>query len=130
MITYYHLNHFEIFDKFVAYFKENSVDLISNASRKPIATSLDATNSNFKMVDLELIEKEILHKNGSIKVTLSSRQKECLFHLVRGMTIKQVADTLKLSPRTVEHYIEAVKAKLDCNTRFDLIEKYRTIFEA
>ena len=54
---------------------------------------------------------------------LSKRQKDCLRCLVKGMTIKEIAYTLKLSPRTVEHYLEAIKIKLNCYSRSELIQK-------
>lgn len=54
---------------------------------------------------------------------LTKRQKECAYWLGRGYTQKQIARTLKISPRTVEHYLEAIKDKLNCNNRPELIEK-------
>jgi DNA-binding CsgD family transcriptional regulator len=54
---------------------------------------------------------------------LTDRQIGCLYHLVMGKTIKQTAEALKLSPRTVEHYLEAIKLKLGCRSRSDLISK-------
>ena len=57
------------------------------------------------------------------KYKLSKRQVECLYYLVRGMTLKQIGKTLKLSPRTVEWYLEIVKNKLNCSTKLDLINK-------
>ena len=55
--------------------------------------------------------------------SLTKRQKECLYYLCKGMSIKQIAKALKLSPRTVEHYLEAVREKLACHSRAQLIEK-------
>ena len=59
---------------------------------------------------------------------LSQRQLDCLSFLVKGNTIKQIAKQLSLSPRTVEHYLEAAKDKLNCYTRAELIEKGLSIF--
>ena len=55
-------------------------------------------------------------------IHLTDQQLECLFHLVKGKTIKKIAVAMNLSHRTVEHYLENVKAKLGCKTREDLIE--------
>lgn len=55
--------------------------------------------------------------------SLSQRQSECLFLLLRGKTAKDIAKALNLSPRTVEAYIEQLKYKLSCTTKQDLIEK-------
>jgi DNA-binding CsgD family transcriptional regulator len=54
---------------------------------------------------------------------LTNRQYDCLFYLAQGMTIKSIAKTLKLSPRTVEHYLECIKTKLNCHSRAELIRK-------
>jgi DNA-binding CsgD family transcriptional regulator len=54
---------------------------------------------------------------------LSQRQIDCLYYLVKGMTLKQIAKSLNLSPRTVEHYLDSVKLKLNCTSRAELIGK-------
>lgn len=54
---------------------------------------------------------------------LSPRQKDCLHYFTRGMTIKQIAKTLKLSPKTVEGYLGLLKMKLNCNNRYELVKK-------
>jgi DNA-binding CsgD family transcriptional regulator len=54
---------------------------------------------------------------------LSSRQSECLHYLVRGMTAKQIAQTLNLSHRTVEFYLDNLKVKLQCKTKAELVNK-------
>ncbi len=54
---------------------------------------------------------------------LTTREIDCLYYLVRGMTAKQIADTLKLSKRTIEHYLINVKAKLSCTSRFELVNQ-------
>jgi DNA-binding CsgD family transcriptional regulator len=61
--------------------------------------------------------------NQQILYDLSPREMECLFYLLRGKSNKQIAVVLDLSPRTVESYIDQVKAKMRCNTRSELIEK-------
>jgi DNA-binding CsgD family transcriptional regulator len=52
---------------------------------------------------------------------LTKRQKQCLYYLIKGMTIKEIAHQLTLSARTVEHYLETVKTKLNCHSRSQLI---------
>lgn len=54
---------------------------------------------------------------------LTQRQQECLYCLVYGMTIKEIATELGLSPRTVEHHIESIKYKYSCTSRSQLIAK-------
>lgn len=61
-------------------------------------------------------------ENGSKKNKLSARELECLFYLVRGKSRKETGSILNLSSRTVGHYLDNIKIKLDCNNKSDLIE--------
>lgn len=54
---------------------------------------------------------------------LTPRQLDCLYLLVMGKTAKQISQTLKLSVRTVEHHLTAIKKKYACPSRSDLITK-------
>lgn len=54
---------------------------------------------------------------------LSKRECECIRYMMRGMTTKQIASVICLSPRTVEGYIANVKNKLDCKNRYEIISK-------
>lgn len=54
---------------------------------------------------------------------LTRRQQECLYYLVRGKTMQGIADTLGLSAKTIEHYLENIKNKLHCNSRTELIAR-------
>ncbi len=65
-----------------------------------------------------IVSKECIQLNK-----LSERQLDCLFYLVKGMTLKQIAKQLHLSPRTVEHHLEAIKNKWGCCDRSELISK-------
>ena len=54
---------------------------------------------------------------------LSERELQCLCLLARGYTMKESAQELKLSPRTVESYLDNIKTKLNMD-RFQLIKLY------
>lgn len=54
---------------------------------------------------------------------LTERQETCLFLLVRGKSLKEIARALQISPRTVEDHLELIKDKLGCETKRDLVEK-------
>lgn len=55
---------------------------------------------------------------------LSPQQKRCLDYLLKGMTYKETAREMDLSPRTIEHYIENIKKKLGVNSLIELIVHY------
>lgn len=69
----------------------------------------------------QIISVNTVKKNEHMKLT--DRQHQCISLLLQGKTNNQVAEALKLSPRTIESYIENIKNKLGCNSKSMLIEK-------
>ena len=54
-------------------------------------------------------------------IYLTQREAECVIYLLKGCTIKKVAEKLGLSACTIEFYINNIKAKLKCRTRIELL---------
>lgn len=76
------------------------------------------------LTNIILPDIQKIHAHFSIKeYVLTKRQIECLHLLVKGKTIKKIALILHLSAKTVEHYLDAIKLKLNANDRSELIEK-------
>jgi len=81
---------------------------------------LEEQQSSYEFtLPLDLRRTSLIQENHN----LTKRQLDCLLYLVKGLTIKQIGCELMLSPKTVEHYLDAVKTKLNCHTRSELIEK-------
>ena len=55
------------------------------------------------------------------KAALTSRQTEILCLVSQGMTDKQIARTLSLSPRTVEMHVAGALKRLECTTRAEAV---------
>ena len=53
---------------------------------------------------------------------LSTKESECLFYLLRGKPLKSIADNIGLSKRTVETYVDNIKAKFTCYTKHELLD--------
>ena len=75
------------------------------------------------MQEDEKVEINLFHNNSK---QFTPRQIECLVNLIKGQTIKEIAKTVGLAPRTVEHYLNNIKAKLDVYSRSALISKALT----
>lgn len=73
--------------------------------------------------DKSPIERNIFYlgKNNSIE-NLSKRQSEVLFYLSIGKANKAIAKILGLSVRTIEYYVDILRNKLKCRTRWELID--------
>jgi DNA-binding CsgD family transcriptional regulator len=55
---------------------------------------------------------------------LSPQEDACLHLLCKGLTLKEIAKTLQLSPKTVETYLNRAKQKLHCQNKAELISLY------
>jgi DNA-binding CsgD family transcriptional regulator len=66
---------------------------------------------------------DFLPKIGiSMQGELSRREKEICRLLIRGLTAYEVAEDLDLSRRTVEHYIENIKIKLNSDSKATMVQ--------
>ena len=75
-----------------------------------------------------LNSKKKLHKipcyiNGKI-IYFSKREKECIYLLLRGYTSKQIAQSLFISPKTVDFYIDNIKTKSRCQYRSEITKLF------
>ncbi|MBL0941720.1 MAG: helix-turn-helix transcriptional regulator [Alphaproteobacteria bacterium] len=69
-------------------------------------------------------DKSSSHTNiHAYHIPLSEREKDCLKCLILGMTAKEIARELSLSPRTIESYLENIKNKMCCYSKSQLIAK-------
>jgi len=62
-------------------------------------------------------------------VQLSEREREVLGFIVTGLTNKEIARTLALSPRTVETHRANLFAKLECDSLARLIRRYAALVD-
>ncbi|MBS0343115.1 MAG: response regulator transcription factor [Proteobacteria bacterium] len=61
---------------------------------------------------------------------LSEREREVLAHIVRGLSNKEIARVLNLSPRTVESHRANIFAKLESDSLAQLIRHYADLVDA
>ncbi len=56
-----------------------------------------------------------------LKSILSERDKEILLHIANGLTDREIAAELNLSPKTINFRVEEMKRKLDARTRVQVV---------
>ena len=61
--------------------------------------------------------------NQDKSLYLTHREAECTLNIIKGCTIRDVGERLKLSARTVEFYVKNIKKKLGCRTKNELIQR-------
>lgn len=54
-------------------------------------------------------------------IYLTAREEECAIFLMQGSSLKEIAKSLGLSPRTIEFYFKNIKNKLNCRTKFQMM---------
>ena len=64
-------------------------------------------------------------KNNQIANTfqLSQREYQCIFYVMHGKSVREMAHLMSLSPRTVEQYFMQLKQRFFCKNKSELIEK-------
>ena len=58
---------------------------------------------------------------------LTDRERQILELMVRGKTIKSVADFLMLSPHTVHDHVKRIYKKLEVHNRAELVRKVQEL---
>lgn len=61
--------------------------------------------------------------DGQKQIKLTVQQKKCLALCLEGYSAKEIAKTMACSPRTIETYLEHLKAKFSCKNKTELIRK-------
>ena len=127
----YYMNNQETFDAFFAHFKEKALPLLQSNPHIYINTTLniahDPNKTSIKNVNTSFLQ-ELYPTSNNIKLILSTpslilsaRQGELLFYISRGYSMKQIAQILQISPRTVETHVSHLKIKTKLKSKADLV---------
>lgn len=120
-------------ERFISYFEVVGKDLIDTSDKNKLAIyegafgffnqSLENKN-NEKILDfLRKTQLKKLPVYGQDHLThFTQRQEECLYYLSEHYTIKEIAQLLELSPRSVETYVQTVKNKIGVSSKSDLLK--------
>lgn len=113
--------------RFILYFKEQ---LYQN---KKLSAAYAKTYSNAitdkplsieqKTVQIDLPIKKYYLSGPFLNLPFSQREAECLKYLHLGKSSKEIGRLLKLSPRTIESYVNNIKQKTNCQTLTELLNK-------
>lgn len=122
------INEMPLLKFFVKKFREEFNSLFCKMSEDlvDIASLIGPTfYKNDSTIQTPPIKRKLFLKQFHLSqiLELSNREKEVLFLVSKGLFAIQIADHLQLSKRTVEHYIENIKNKLNCFSKAELIQK-------
>ncbi len=127
-------------EKFCGYFLEKAESMIIKLEQQkltlPSSVSLAENASlSFEQKCKVFLEGLNIHHRHSLQTLayakskkITPREFECLYQLSKGLTVKQIARTLNLSPRTVEVHLNHLKEKLECKRTIEIFAKIKGLF--
>lgn len=131
------MNNLDLLDQFILHFKAQAADLIKTGKKYPIKIPNKSFLNKHSVKDIpqyqnqsmrnqflnELFKKGIVLNVDDEMITLTKKEVSVARQLVSGKTMREIADELFISPRTVETHIYHLKIKFDVNKKSDLIKK-------
>lgn len=127
-INNYYINNIDALTNFIFYFKEKALELLNVPESKRIRLSIPVDNhiveagtviTQTRPDNIAQAKRYYLKDSNQY---LSKREVMCVNHLLQGESAKKIAQTLKISPRTVEWHINNAKVKTNCRTKSQLID--------
>jgi DNA-binding CsgD family transcriptional regulator len=141
-ISSFYINHYDLLEKFMLYFKEYGADLIRMGEKNKITLPTYEVEYYKMMQDIEkkiTIEKnglanlntdfklkKYLLNNKNIGVYITARELECLQCLSQGLTAKEAGNVLQISPRTIESHVQNIKDKLGVSFQNQMLKIFRS----
>jgi DNA-binding CsgD family transcriptional regulator len=118
-----YLNHLDLLEKFLAYFKEKAAPLIKQAISNKIIIPEKFIHTPTRLQQAKLDREAFLNViSGNYLQKFTPREAECIKLLLRGYNFKMIAYELKLSYRTVETHFDHIKQKTNCYTKAELVK--------
>ena len=102
-------------------FEQDNKELIQLMDDNPIVLLPAYRDVNYEKICLSDGRLNISGSKGMTYVT--TQELSCLRELMQGMTYKQVAQNLQISPRTVETYLQRIKERTGFKTIDDILNR-------
>ncbi len=127
------LNHMDILERFILYFQNVAAGIIKQATlqRCFFGDGNDSTYLTSKQFKQCLTEKKIftnsigLHKLETQNLykyySLTTREQQCAQLILQGLTAKEMAREIQISPRTIEKHIVSLRRKTNSKSIKQLI---------
>ena len=118
-----------LFQQFLLYFKEKADKLIKLSDKNKLIVPDEMLFPNMENPSYEdflsfIQTKKIKFEINSQNVVFSKREYECLTCIAKGRTVKEAANILNISPKTVETHLYNAKNKTNCYTKSNLVDLF------
>lgn len=118
-----YLNKIETIKNFTLYFKDKGSNILKKADSAKILLPFHNDPTEFMGNESDVDFSTMYFKNNSKDLLLTNRQLQCAHLLSKGHTIKEIANKMGLSPRTLEDHVHILKKKFSCRNKSELIIK-------
>lgn len=126
------VNELPLINKFINYFQSEMEDVIKDMHHNPLDLKLDlnaydSVKTGIPEIEFEKSKRSIFLQNMGFEnfildVKFTRREVDCLKLYTKGYSARQISETLFLSRRTVENYLNNIKNKLLCDNKYELFE--------
>lgn len=134
-INHFYINQVDMLKKMRLHFLSQSAELIQQAERDRLLFQHPALpqrlefpcrdhNNKSNIINNSISSICIFHKKTGMPMQLSPQRSQCLKYLMQGKSTKEIAQTMRLASKTVEHYLEFIRRELGCRSSKELILSY------
>jgi len=128
----FYLNNLDMLERFANYFVHAAHHLILQADKDRMVKPWRDPSSTYPIYKEERFDKQqfmastmpkqIFCSIAGREVKLTQRELRCASLLLKGKTARSIAQTLHLSPRTIESRLESLRLKTMCADRYELMQ--------
>lgn len=121
------LNHLDVFEKFIHYFKDQASDLIALADKDPAQVITNKEVVKHESQESRSLE-DIIPKHGNwiyhnhTWSRLTCKEYQMLNFVAHGQTTASIASKSFISIRTVESHLANIKNKLKVSSKIELVD--------
>jgi len=129
-VNHYYLNNVDVLKKFKHHFISKAADLIHKGNKNKLLLPQSVCQNKNTQHELSQYMKFsdqrmcVIHKNTGLPLYLPFQRSQCFLQLLKGKSNKEIARDMKLSSKTVEHYLEILRKELGCRSSKELIINY------
>lgn len=125
----YFIFNFDLIKSFIIYFR-NQIKKFEDQPYHLISTEVCLKQyKKFQKQSLMQLNTSKKNFNGKLKsipiakdISLTFKEVECCYYLLKGYQYKSIANQLEVSPRTIEHRVNSIKNKIDMVTKSSMID--------
>lgn len=126
------INLIDLLRNFSDYFVIVAQDILRQGNKNPLIVPVKYQRAlherkpkylNFNRLYKELSQEDPIFYSG-FKL-LTPQEIRCIYHAKNGLSAIDIADKLKLSPRTVESYLMNARIKTNSKNLIDLVSRYQ-----